>query len=232
MSLNFPTNAANGTIYTLDNRSWQWNGTAWKLLATSSINNTPIGNAIANTGAFTTLSASGNITGSYFIGNGSQLSGISVDSAAISNGTSNVRVVSSGGNIAVSIAGNANVVVITSGQVNVKGNLVPDASNIYSLGTSTNRWSNLWVSGNTITLGNIVLKDGNASNFSVFTSDGITPANLQGQMINTTGVGYNAANLTASGNISNAYNAQSAGPLTINSGVTITVNTGATWTIV
>jgi len=36
----------------------------------------------------------------------------------------------------------------------------------------------------------------------------------------------------ASYTITNNYNAMSAGPITINSGVTVTVGTGETWTIV
>jgi len=73
---------------------------------------------IANSGSITVsgaISASGNITGSYFFGNGSQLTGI--DATSIQNGTSNVRVVSSGGNVAVGIGGTSNVTVFaTTGQ--------------------------------------------------------------------------------------------------------------------
>ena len=72
-------------------------------------------NASSTIVAGTTISAVGNITGSYFIGNGSQLSGI--DATSIQNGTSNVRVVSSGGNVAVGIGGTSNVSVFaTTGQ--------------------------------------------------------------------------------------------------------------------
>jgi len=78
---------------------------------------------------FTTgiVSASGNILGSYFLGNGSQLTGI--DTAGVSNGTSNVKVVSSGGNIVVNVGGISNVVVwSTTGQyvtglVSASGNI-------------------------------------------------------------------------------------------------------------
>ena len=73
---------------------------------------TPNGTGNVNLGR---MSASGNITGSYFFGNGSQLSGI--DATSIQNGTSNVRVVSSGGNVAVGIGGTSNVSVFaTTGQ--------------------------------------------------------------------------------------------------------------------
>jgi hypothetical protein len=58
------------------------------------------------------ISATGNITGSYILGNGSQLTGI--DATSIQNGTSNVRVVSSGGNVVVGVGGTSNVVVVAS----------------------------------------------------------------------------------------------------------------------
>ena len=63
-----------------------------------------------------TISATGNITGNFFLGNGSQLTGI--DATSIQSGTSNVRVVSSGGNVAVSVGGVSNIAVFdTTGEV-------------------------------------------------------------------------------------------------------------------
>ena len=66
-----------------------------------------------------TISATGNITGSYFLGNGSQLTGI--DATSIQNGTSNVRVVSSGGNVTVGVGGTANIAVFSTLGANVTG---------------------------------------------------------------------------------------------------------------
>jgi len=68
-----------------------------------------------------TVSASGNITGSYILGNGSQLSGI--DATSIQSGTSNVKVVSSGGNVTVGVAGTSNVVVVDAFGTYITGNL-------------------------------------------------------------------------------------------------------------
>ena len=69
----------------------------------------------------TGISASGNITGSYFFGNGSQLSGI--DATSIQSGTSNVKVVSSGGNVTVGVAGTSNVIVVDAFGTYITGNL-------------------------------------------------------------------------------------------------------------
>ena len=66
------------------------------------------------------VSATGNITGNYFIGNGSQLTGLP-GGTSISNGTSNVSVVSSGGNVAVAINGFSNVAVFGTNSLTLGG---------------------------------------------------------------------------------------------------------------
>jgi len=86
---------------------------------------------ISNTGNITgsnislsgLLSAGGNITGNYFLGNGSQLTGLSaaVSVTKIVNGTSNAEINSSGGNLAVTIGGTANVMVVSAAGMNVTG---------------------------------------------------------------------------------------------------------------
>ena len=62
-----------------------------------------------------------NVTAAYYIGNGSGLTGI--DSTAINNGTSNVKVISSGGNISISVNGTTNVVQVGEDSVTIVGNL-------------------------------------------------------------------------------------------------------------
>jgi hypothetical protein len=66
--------------------------------------------------------ADGNITGNFFIGNGSQLTGISASvSFPLANGTSNINIPTSSGNINLSAAGAANVLIVTGTGVNVTG---------------------------------------------------------------------------------------------------------------
>ncbi len=98
-----------------------------------------------------TINASGNVSGNYFIGNGSQLTGI--DATAIQNGTANVRTFLNG-NVAVSASGNANVLLVTGSEVNVTG----------SLNTS----GNVSVTGNAIVSGNLTV-DGNITYVNVDT---------------------------------------------------------------
>ena len=67
------------------------------------------------------VSVSGNVTGDYFIGNGSQLTGINVTSSQISNGTSNVAIVAANGNVQVAVAAVANSVVMGAGSLFFQG---------------------------------------------------------------------------------------------------------------
>ena len=103
------------------------------------------------------ISATGNVTGNYILGNGALLTGVITSVANINNGTSNVTVVSSGGNVTVGVGGTSNVAVFANDGAYFNGNLVPATSNVYSLGSSTNRWANLWLTGNTIYLGNAII---------------------------------------------------------------------------
>ena len=70
------------------------------------------------------------------------------------------------------------------GNVLVGGNLVPDGNLVYTLGTASNRWSNLYLSGNTIYLGdstittdadgNMILTSGTDATFTVSGNTEIT----------------------------------------------------------
>ena len=73
------------------------------------------------------VTATGNITGNFILGNGSQLTGI--DATSIQSGTSNVRVLSSGGNVSVGVGGSAIVRFTTAGIVNDMGNGVGNIGN-------------------------------------------------------------------------------------------------------
>jgi hypothetical protein len=80
-----------------------------------------VGNAnVGNLGTAGTITATGNITANYFIGNGSQLTGI--DATAIQNGTANVRTFNNA-NVAISASGTANVVIVTGTGANIAGTL-------------------------------------------------------------------------------------------------------------
>ena len=88
------------------------------------------GNTVSISGEVVTFTSYGNIRAGYFIGNGSQLTGITSAAYAnyIANGTSNVSIPVADGNINLSASGNANVVVVTGSGINVSGTITTSGS--------------------------------------------------------------------------------------------------------
>jgi len=155
------------------------------------------------------VSATGNITGNYILGNGALLTGVSTSSSNINNGTSNVTIASANANITVSVGGTSNVTVFaTSGQY-VTGNIIPTASNTYTLGNATNTWqevyvgpTSLYIGGNALSAVNGVLAFGGANVVTSTAPSGnisIT-GNVTGGNVTTTGTVSATGNITG-GNI-------------------------------
>jgi hypothetical protein len=101
------------------------------------------GNVISSLISAANVTTTANIQGAYVLGNGSQLTGI--DATSIQNGTSNVRVVSSGGNVAIGIGGTANVAVYATtgeyvtGLISASGNIA--GGNLIQGGTRVYKWT-------------------------------------------------------------------------------------------
>ncbi len=121
---------------------------------------------VTNTGATVTgfASATGNITGSYFFGNGSQLSGISVSGSNPVNTTGNIT----GGNI------------LTGGMVSATGNITGNyffgnGSQLTGISISTNT---IYNGTSNVTIGasggNANISIGGTGNVAVFTTGGLT----------------------------------------------------------
>lgn len=91
------------------------------------------------------------------------VTGISLNS--ISNGTSNVNVVSSGGNVTVGVAGTANIAVFSSGGLSVTGNVQGNGSQL----TGINAFSNISVSG-----GNSIQADSISDTLTITAGTGIS----------------------------------------------------------
>jgi len=146
---------------------------------------------VSNTGAFVSgvVSATGNITGNYILGNGALLTGVSTTSSNINNGTSNVTVVSSGGNVTVGVGGTGNVAVfantglvvtgVTSVSGNVTGGNVLTAGLISATGTITSA-ANI-TGGNLLTAGLASI----TGNVNIGNATGVTWANASGPRVFT-----------------------------------------------
>jgi filamentous hemagglutinin len=79
------------------------------------------------------ISTTGNVTGNYFVGNGSQLTGISTSSNRISNGTSNVEIATANGNATITTNGANTWTFDTTGNLTLPGNLGANNAGITSI---------------------------------------------------------------------------------------------------
>jgi len=157
--------------------------------------------AISHTG--TIVSVTGNITGNYYFGNGSQLSGVVVGAASnIANGNSNI-VIGNSANVAVSVGGSSNIVVwgttgeYVTGVVSATGNVT--GGNILTNGSISaggNLTANtLLVNASANILGNLNVQ----GNITFINSNVITTNDLQIQLANNVSdyANINSAGLVA-----------------------------------
>jgi filamentous hemagglutinin len=158
------------------------------------------GNVVSALVSAANITTTANITGGYILGNGALLTGVSTSSSNINSGTSNVTVVSSGGNVAVGIGGTANVAVYATtgeyvtGLISASGNVT--GGNLLTGGTISATGA-ISTAGN-VTGGNIL--GGANVNSTLFTG---TTVSVSG---NVTGGNLNAAGLSLSGNVISALN--------------------------
>jgi len=105
------------------------------------------------------VTASGNIiagSGAYFLGDGGLLSNVSaaISVTRIENGTSNVAVGSSGGNVTFAVAGTANVVVVSTTGIVTNGLSVPSITKtgsnaVGNIGSSSNYFNQVFATATT-----------------------------------------------------------------------------------
>jgi hypothetical protein len=173
-----------------------------------------------------TVSATGNITGSYFIGNGSQLTGIAGGGggSSITNGTSNV-VAAASGNVTVSVAGTNPVTTFASTGVYVPG-LVSATGNITggnvlggaNVNATTHTGTTVSVTG-TITGASVV--GGVMTGTSLSASGTVTAASTVGGVITGSSASV-TGNVTGAGHVGTIYTNS-----IINTGANATGNIGS-----
>ena len=166
-----------GTVYT----NAQPNITSVGTLATLSVSgNATVGNLTTSGGNVTganvisanTFSASGNITANFFIGNGSQLTGL--NTAGVSNGTSNINIPSANGNVNISSAGNANVLIVTGIGTNITGTLSASGNaNLANIGTGGLITATGNITGGNLITGGVLSVTGNATVGNIGATSGV-----------------------------------------------------------
>ena len=154
------------------------------------------GNAVVSTSE---TAANVNVTGNLVISGSVSAAGfIGLDATKIANGTSQMAVLTANGNIQSNVAGST-VMNISAGLIGVTGDITPTANVTYDLGTTTNRWKDIWLSGSTIYMGNAQIS-ANATSL-IFTNPGGGTTVLAGATAAITG-----ATVSTTGNISTAAN--------------------------
>jgi hypothetical protein len=140
---------------------------------------------------------SGNVTASFFYGNGSQLTGI--DSSGIANGTSNVRIPAADGNVELNVDGGLTANVTDTGIVMTNGNL--DLGNIIATGTTVGTGN---ITGGNLNTGGVVAATGNVAGGNL-TSTGVVEVtgNVIGGNLRSGGLVLVTGNVTG-GNLTTA----------------------------
>ena len=174
------------------------------------------------------ISATGNVSGNFFLGNGSQLTGVAAAASAaqIELGTSNIKFSGSGGSATINIGGTSNVIVIDTTTIyanvaNVQSIVKNSANAVGNIGSTTNYFNQTFtdrvnattvsVSGN-ITGGNVL----GGANVNATTHTGTT-ASLSGNI--TGGNIVTAGLISATGNITggNLVTSGTTGIVSVNS---------------
>ena len=182
------------------------------------------GNVISAINSTSNITTTANISGNYVLGNGYFLTGVITSVANINNGSSNVTVVSSGGNITVGVGGTSNVVVwattgeYVTGVISASGNIT--GGNLLTTGiisASGNITGNYFigngsqltgVAASSVDANNLV---GNTLSANVVNSSLTSVGTLSNLSVsgNTTSGNLNAAGLSLSGNVLSALNSTS-----------------------
>jgi hypothetical protein len=141
------------------------------------------------------LSATGNVTGNFIFGDGGFLTNVTVAgnvaATQLANGTTVLSIAGSGGNIVATVGGVSNVAVIGSQTITLKGNLLPAGNGTQNLGSPTQLWKDLYLSGNTLYIGDSVITANSTS---------LTITNSSGNLVllgNGTITAYSNANVAA-----------------------------------
>lgn len=168
------------SVGTLSNLTVAGNITASSITAqTFGAHQGPVGNVTPNTGAFTSLSATGNavVSGNVSAGN------VNVSGLVSANLVTGTLTTAAQPNI-------TSVGTLTSLNINgeVTGHLIPSDNEVYDLGSPTKRWRTLYISANTISLGdaNISANGNTITTSGTFGSDNVS---ITGQYTTTVATG-------------------------------------------
>jgi hypothetical protein len=176
------------------------------------------------------VSATGNVTGNYFIGNGSQLTGISSGSSSnITNGTSNV-VVAASGNVTVAVAGTAAVATFYTAGITANSIAATNNGGGYNFKVGDDAWIGDINTADTI---GIRGQQNNANGYIVFgNTDASTKLGRAGSGPLTYDAAFSAVGNITGGNLLTGGLISAAGTITTGGNISLIgniVDTGALW---
>jgi hypothetical protein len=131
------------------------------------------------------------IVGNLTVSGNATLSG-NILGDRIQNGTTSFDIQTASGNANINIGGTGNLAVFSPGTLNMTGNITPTANITYDLGTTTNRWKDIWLANSTIYLGNAQISSNATSLIFTNPSGGQTvlagaTASITGASVSVTG---------------------------------------------
>ena len=180
------------------------------------------GNVVSALVSAANITTTANISGNYFIGNGSLLTGI--DATSIQNGNSNVKVYANA-NVATSVNGVANVLVVTDTGLNITGLISANGNvtggNVITAGAisaaSVSASGNV-TGGNLVTAG-LMSASGNVIGGNIDTAGLISAGgNITGANLVTGGLATVTGNITG-GNVLTAGLISATGTITSNANI-------------
>ena len=116
------------------------------------------------------------------------LTGDLIDVRQITTTTSVTSISNSPGNAIIATSA-------TTAQIDITGNLVPTSNITFDLGTTSLRWNDLYLAGNSIVLGNTVIKNTSGNSIGFFGPDGTTPATIDAASVDTTTIANGTSNV-------------------------------------
>jgi filamentous hemagglutinin len=111
---------------------------------------------LSDTTNIVTITGVANITGDLNVSGNATILG-NVATNQIINGTSGVLIPTPNGNVIIDVGSTNDIATFTTDSMEIHGNIVPQSNVTYTLGTNTLRWKDLYLSGNSIFLGNATI---------------------------------------------------------------------------
>jgi hypothetical protein len=177
------------TVITAD----EFNGDGSTVSFTLSVDSTTAGTVVAINGVVQIPTTAYSVSGTTLTFTEAPETNDVID-ARIFTTTTTVTGISNAGLTAV-------VETLSTADVEITGNLSPVANVTYDLGSATSRWKDLYLSGSSLYLGNVIMKTATGNTIAFFQPDGTTPATIAASSVDTTQIasGTSSVAVVASG---------------------------------